>query len=64
MPRLALESPKAPPAAASLPLRVRLKVDGMVCSSCTAAVRTCLINLPGVVEASVSLATNMAVVKY
>lgn len=43
---------------------VRIKVDGMVCSSCSTAVRNALTALHGVRDASVSLATNVAVVRY
>lgn len=41
-----------------------LKVSGMVCAACTAAVEKALKNLDGVLQARVNLATEMASVEY
>ena len=39
-------------------------VGGMTCSMCSDAVKTALVNLPGIIDVSVSLATNLAHVEY
>ncbi len=44
--------------------RQRLEIDGMTCASCVQTVEGALRSLPGVLSASVSLATNMAIVDY
>ena len=44
--------------------KVTLRVDGMTCASCVAHVEKALRGVPGVVEASVNLATEKATVQY
>jgi Cu+-exporting ATPase len=44
----------------STPTTVTLPVEGMTCASCVARVERALSSVPGVVEASVNLATNTA----
>lgn len=44
--------------------KVLIRIGGMHCSSCTMAVEKALMGVPGVQQASVSLPTNMAEVKY
>src|ERR671918_1645821 len=46
------------------PARARLAVEGMHCASCVARVEGSLRSTPGVVEASVNLATGEAAVSY
>jgi len=47
-----------------LEARVLIPIEGMHCASCTQAVEKELNQLPGVVEASVNLATEKAIVRY
>ena len=61
-PTLALPTPPGPIArhdAASL----RLQIEGMTCASCAARVEKAIAGVPGVVEASVNLATEVADVR-
>ncbi len=44
--------------------KAELKVAGMVCASCTAAIEKALKNLDGVTRAQVNLGTEIAVVEY
>ena len=44
--------------------KVTLRVDGMTCASCVVHVERALKGVPGVVEASVNLATEKATVQY
>ncbi len=44
--------------------RVELPITGMTCANCVAAVERALRRVPGVVEASVNLATERATVEY
>ena len=48
---------------AAHPPPVRLQVDGMTCASCVARVEKALLKVPGVVGASVNLATEQATVQ-
>lgn len=59
LPRLAwpAEHPRLPPGR-------RFRVEGMTCSSCSAAVESCLAALPGVRHAAVSLTLQEAKVEY
>ena len=43
---------------------LELRVDGMTCASCVARVERALVAVPGVVEASVNLASARAVLRY
>ncbi|MCZ6892052.1 MAG: heavy metal-associated domain-containing protein, partial [Chloroflexi bacterium] len=44
--------------------KVTLRVDGMTCASCVVHVEKALRGVPGVVDASVNLATEKATVRY
>ncbi len=44
--------------------KIALKVEGMHCAACASRVEKALVEVPGVVEASVNLATDKAVVSY
>ena len=44
--------------------RVTLLIDGMTCASCVSHVENALTGVPGVIEASVNLATEKATVEY
>ncbi len=46
------------------PAELRLAIEGMSCASCVRRVETALAGVPGVLEASVNLATNQALVSY
>ncbi len=45
-------------------IEIEIGVEGMTCASCTARVERALNKLPGVIEASVNLATERATVRY
>ena len=55
--------PSAPPTAAELPA-LALRIEGMTCASCAARVEKALAKVPGVVSASVNLASEKAVVTH
>ncbi|HEY9855317.1 MAG TPA: heavy metal-associated domain-containing protein [Stenomitos sp.] len=48
----------------SAPMTATLAIDGMTCGGCAAKVRRTLTALPGVVAATVELATHRATVGY
>src|ERR1035441_8850200 len=59
---IALRAPLQP-AAAGACVPVRLQIDGMTCASCASRVEKALARVPGVLEASVNLATEVADVR-
>jgi Cu+-exporting ATPase len=54
----------APAAEAPSPVRVELPLVGMTCANCAATIERALRRKPGVVEASVNLASERATVEY
>ncbi len=60
---VALDSPPARRAAPAGAAPLRLQIEGMTCASCAGRVEKALARVPGVLEASVNLATEMADVR-
>jgi Cu+-exporting ATPase len=59
-----METTAAPPAPAAPSAEIQLPIEGMSCASCVNRIERFLRKTPGVEEASVNLATEMATITY